>query len=291
MLITLQVANTYNIANHYTDDTAIYASDLAFKAVSTKKGIATDRIQFTISKTTIETMSQDFFYLCYDTPVKLLVDGIQIMDGYITKLGHTASNDVVLDISSRITWHMKQFVSPSIESSCQNQVYSLNCGLVKEDYMFHFDGVDIDCLTGFATIDFTSTTVTLGGATATSGGGNNAKFLVEDNWNGAYVIINGIYKSKVVSIVNGKVYFAMSYINKLVTATTIDVYLRCDKTYGVCYRQFSNTQNFWGFANTGRNISTYDIFAATNLEYCGDELAETTLEDCPTDYSIFGVEL
>lgn len=287
MLITLSIANNYKIANHLTDPDATYISSLKINSVSTKKGIATDTYKFTMERDVVDHLDQSFLYLCYDTPADLYIDNILIFKGYINKIDTSAKSIVSLNVTSIMNWQLQQFAAPQIDSLCQNQVYSENCTLIKEDFSYVFTTVDINCFTGEVTLDTLGGYATLGGNTGTG----NDLFLDTSMWWNAFVIINGIYKTTVVNVIDGKIFLGLNYMDMNITTTSLVVYLKCDKTYGECYSRFNNTRNFWGFANTGRKISTIDIFSASDLEYCGQELANQDFEYCSTDVSIFGILL
>lgn len=286
MLMTILLANKYKIANHYMDPEATYISSLGDQTISTKKGIATDTFKFTVEKDVIDFLGETFTYLCYDTPAKVYLDGVLIISGYVTKLSTTAINQITIDVSSIMKWQMAQFLSPAISGLCQNQVYSENCGLIATDYSASFTTVEIDCFTGSADISISGGVVTLGGnATASS------IFSDLDMWWNAIVIIDGVYRTTVASVTDDKIYFGINYLDMMATTTTLTVYLKCDKTYGECFARFSNTKNFWGFANTGNKVQTFDIFSASNLTFCGDELQEQAFEPCDTDFNIFGINI
>ena len=137
MLITISLAD-YKLANHYTDPTADYVSSLKITTVSTKKGIATDTFKFSVEKSVLDHLDETFAYLCYKTPVKVYIDNQLMFDGFVDKLDTSAKNVVNFDCLSIMQWQLQQFVSPSIDALCQNQVYSENCTLVKEDFNYAF---------------------------------------------------------------------------------------------------------------------------------------------------------
>ncbi len=287
MLITIAVANKYKLANHYTDETAVYVSSLKLSSISTKKGVAIDTFKFTIEKEVFDTLGEAFTYLCYDTPIKLYLDNILIHSGYVNKLNTTAKNQVSIDVASIQSWQMKQFLSPAMASNCQNQVYSENCTLDSNDYNFVFSTVEINCFTGSIDININGNDIILGGSTSSNG---NDQFLDLDKWWNAIVIINGIYRTTVVNVTEDKIFLGLNYLDMLVTTISLVVYLKCDKTYGECYSRFSNTKNFWGFANNGNKIQTFDIFSASSLEFCGDDLQNQDYLECDSDFSLFGVD-
>lgn len=286
MLITLYIANKYKIANHYTDPTATYVSSLNLKTVTTKKGISTDTFRFVIEKEVIDGLNETFTYLCYDTPIKLYVNSTLVISGYVTKLSTTNKNQVSIEVSSMASWQLKQFLSPALSSVCQNQVYSENCKLTATDYNFSFTTVDINCFTGGIPISISSGVITLGGNASSNG---NDKFLDLSMWWNAIVIINGVYRTTVVNVSDTEIFLGINYLDIMATTTSLVVYLKCDKTYGECFSRFSNTKNFWGFANNGNKVQTFDIFSASELTFCGDDLQEQDFTACDSDFSLFGV--
>lgn len=290
MLITLQFAD-FKIANHMTDPSAVYISSLDIRSFSTKKGVAADKFQFTIPMEALDALNESFAYLIYNTPVKLYLDNKLTINGQVSEISIQASNVVNFSVESMTAWHLKQMFSPSVEAGCQNQTYSKHCGLSPVDFSYHFTTVEIDCMTGYADIQMLPAGIILGGNLAPIANNNNSQFFDLASWVQAIVVINGKYKSRVVKVADDKIYFAMNYMDSKVTTVTLDVYLKCDRTYGVCYSRFDNSHNFWGFPNVGRKVSTFDIFSATSLEYCGEELVGGPLESCTTDTSFFGINL
>lgn len=287
MLVTIQVANDYKIANHYTDVDAIFVSSLSIVSLSTKKGIATDSFRFSIEKAVLDHLDETFTYLCYDTPISIFIDNILVLSGIVDKVNTSSTKVVEFDIVSIMQWQLEQFVAPSVSALCQNQVYSTNCGLDQNSYKYTFTTVDVNCFTGAISLDTLGGTVTLGGNT----GAGNSAFLTRDMWWNAIVIINGKYRTTVVNVTDTDIYLGINYMDMNVTTVSLEVYLKCDKTYGECYSRFNNTQNFWGFSNTGRKLQTFDIFSATALDYCGEELVIQDPLSCDTDFNIFGVDL
>ncbi len=286
MLITLSIAD-YKIANHYSDPEATFVSSLQFGTISTKKGIATDSFKFKIEKAVLDHMEETFTYLCYDTPIDLYIDNQLVFKGYIDKLNTSATNVVDITVVSIMQWQLAQFISPMVSNLCQNQVYSENCTVDKNMFKYDFTTVEIDCFTGSVTLDTLVGAVTLGGNT---GIGNNI-FIDKSMWWNAIVIINGKYKTTVVNVTDDKIFLGINYVDMNIVTESLTVYLKCDKTYGECFSRFKNTKNFWGFSNVGRRASTIDIFSASNLDYCGEELANKDFILCATDFSIFGISL
>jgi hypothetical protein len=290
MLITITFANK-RLANHYDNIDAIYVSSLDFSFLATKKGIASDRATFSMPIEALNDIFSEFAYLIYETPVIIEIDKQVLFRGYVTKIDTRANNKATFEATSVMTWQLQQFFSPSIEGTCQNQVYSQNCKLDRLDYSIEFSNVNIDCMTGYATIEILSDSVILGGDSSITLLDSKRLFLKPKNWWQAIVVINGVYRTKVVNVTEDRIYFAMNYMDLIATTSSLTVYLKCDKTYGTCYSRFNNVKNFWGFANTGRRVTTYDIFSAAALEYCGEDSVSGPLEHCTTDDNIIGVEL
>lgn len=288
MLITLAIANKFKIANHYEDTSATYISSLSINNVTTKKGVAIDSISFTLEEVVFDSLNESFFYICYETPVNVFIDSHLVIAGYIDTITSTSDNKINFNISSIMKWQYQQFLAPAIEGSCQNQVYSENCKLNKDTFNYQFTTVDIDCFTGKVNLAIGSSSITLGNNTSSTG---NRLFLNRQNWWNAIVIINGIYRTTVVNVTSDAIYLGINFLDLKLTTVSLIVYLKCDKTYGQCYSRFNNTQNFWGFANTGNQVQTIDIFSGSNLTFCGIELQNQDFEACDIDFSIYGVDL
>jgi len=148
--------------------------------------------------------------------------------------------------------------------------------LDKANFIASDTGVTIDCLTGV--MDYTAVLeATLGSI---------------DNLTLAYVILDGNFKTRVTGVdrVNKKIYIAMNFLDDIIIAD-IDIYLYCNKTYGQCYLRFANTKNYYGFAGKGQSVTNFDVFSATGLTYCGEDIASLPQDTCDTDTNIFGIEL
>lgn len=283
MLVTLDFfSGSYRIANHNLDSTAEYVSSLTLSSLSIKRGLATDSTTITISKTVLDLVVDELVYLILDTPIRLDfydTDSASFkygIDGYISKIKAKGLDLVVLTITSKIKYHMKQMFVPEIAATCQNQLFSKMCGLDKTNFVGSDTGVSLDCLTG--AIDYTTALETAHGSI--------------ENLNLAYVVLNGNFKTRVTGVdrINKKLYLAMNFIDKTIIVD-IDIYLYCNKTYGQCYLRFDNVKNFYGFAGKGQNVTNFDVFSATGLDYCGEDVAQLPKDTCDTDNNIFGISL
>ena len=310
MLITLLVANSFKIANHLNDLDATYLSSLDIKSITSKKGVTPDRIAFTVTRTSLTALGEDFFYLLYDTPVKVYVDNLLVLDGYVIKLSSNAKDIVKLEITSILSYKNSESMTPKLSSSCQSQVYSPMCGLDPARHTVKAEAVEINCLTGYFELDKVGNELVIGSSTLNfdpidgnlalfDGNVNlvdeatqlNNKILDLNNWSGMIAIVNGKYRTRVTKLDGTKAYLAMNYLDTKIVASTIDFYLSCDKTYGICHTRFHNVAKFWGFPNVGKQYATVDIFSADNLTYCGSDKASVPEDDCPVDDSLFGVIL
>lgn len=288
MLITLAIANKFKLANHFTDETAIYVSSLKLDSISTKKGNAIDTISFTLENAVLDSIDESFLYVCYETIVDVYIDSNLIIAGYIDTLTSTSDNKINFGISSVMKWQYQQFLAPALAGSCQNQVYSTNCKLNADSFNYQFTTVKINCFTGKVALTITEPNIILGDNVSSTG---NSLFLDRQNWWNAIVIINGIYRTTVTNVTDDAIYLGINFLDIKLTTVSLTVYLKCDKTYGQCYSRFNNTKNFWGFANTGNQVQTIDIFSGSNLTFCGIELQEQDLIACDIDFSIYGVDL
>ncbi len=283
MLVTLDFFNgVYRIANHNLDSTATYIDRLNLTGLSIKRGLATDSAVLSISKSVLNITVSKLVYLILDTPVKVDFydsdsdDFKYALDGYISKITTRNIDEVSLTIYSKISYHMKQSFLPEIASTCQNQLFSKMCGLVKTNYVGSDTGVVLDCLTGV--MDYTAALEAVHGSIA--------------NLSLAYVVLDSYFKTRVIGIdrVNKKLYLAMNFLDLSITVD-VDIYLYCNKTYGQCYQRFNNIKNFYGFAGKGQSVSNFDVFSATGLDYCGEDVAQLPQESCGSDNNIFGIEL
>jgi len=315
MIITIIIADNVKIANHYLDADAIYVEDLKINNLTAKKGVTIDTFKFSLDKQILDSLQESFMYLCYNTKIELFLSSKKIFTGFIDKIQISEKNLVSFDAYSNLKYQGSQYVVPNIATLCQSQVYSESCALKASEHSFNFDACSLDCFTGKFTVDIdhTNQSISLGGSASTTSSEvadgnavlfdgnamlvvcedilNNSLFLDLANWWGAYVVINNKYRANVVNVTEDGIYISMNYTDQITLTSSVKVYLKCDKTYGNCFSRFNNTQNFWGFANNGRRLATFDIFSATSLEYCGEELADTDFELCNTDFNLFGVNL
>lgn len=293
MLITLKFANFY-LSNHYYAGYG-YVSELKTPNLSTKKGTAIDSYRFSVPIAALDRLYQAPAYLCYNTPLKVYLDkigyngGKLIIDGYISKITVTAKNIAEFTVSSIASWQMKQSLAPAVSGSCQNHIYSENCGLDQEQHKYSFSYVSIDAMTGAISlsIDKVAGTIVLGNSTYSSG---SSAFLTLANWRNGHILINNYYPARIVDVTEDKIFLNINFVNKVIQVYNVQVFMHCDKTYGICYTTFNNTKNFWGFPNTGNNLQTFDIFSASDLTFCGDDLQQQELEPCDTDDNLFGVK-
>jgi hypothetical protein len=289
MLITIQVANSaLKLANHLDDPEAIYVSELNIQSISLKKGLAQDRFGFSIPTRVLEHINMVGLGFFYDTPIKVYVQGQSIFSGYIDKIEDRGNGIVNLDVASSHTYTLKQSMSPNLHQTCQNQIYSYNCGLNAYSYSCEATDVELTCFDGSIPYTVNQTDLFLDGQHCIV---QTPAFYNKNNLINAFVIINGIYKSKIIRVSDTHIFLAMKFLDYSFTIESIRLYLACDKTYGLCYKRFDNVQHFWGFPNIGQQLQRIDIFSSTALEYCGEDMADTTLEPCDTDHHLFGVEL
>ncbi len=299
MLVLLNFANKFKLANYYIDG-ATYVSSLKVNNFNSKKALAIDSISFNLHTEVFDSIGESLAYICYNTLVDVYLDEQKVMQGYVDKLATSSTTNVRLTLRSLVALHSKLTISPQIENTCQNQVYSYMCGLNKNDFACEFTNVTIDCFTGLVTLDIDGVagTASLGGSpsatfprAATTAPINNPLFLKKENWWNAFVILNDVYRATVVNVSESAITLDINHLEATVTASNVKVYLKCDKTYGTCYKRFSNTKNFWGFPNNGNKIQTLDIFSASSLEYCGADYSDQEFEYCDTDFNIFGVNI
>lgn len=283
MLVTLDFFNgTYRIANHNLDKTANFISDLALSGLSIKRGLASDTATINLAKAVLDVTVNKLVYLLLDTPVRIEFydSGSAVfkhaIDGFISKITFKGSDIVALTVTSKVSYHMKQMFVPEIASTCQNQIFSKMCGLVKSQFKGSDTRVTIDCLTGM--MDYTSALEVVHGSI--------------DNVQLAYVVLDGHFKTRVIGVdrLNKKLYLAMNFDN-LSISVDIDIYLYCNKTYGQCHTRFNNIKNFYGFAGKGQSVKNFDVFSATGLTYCGEDVAALPQDVCGTDNSIFGIKI
>ena len=282
MLVTLEFCNTYRLANHNLDATAHWCSDLNVSGLSIKRGLTTDSANVDISRTTLELMATELIYLVPEVPVKLsFYDNltetfILALDGYVSKTVNKTIDIVTLTIESKVSYYFKQYFVPNLDATCQNQVYSKMCGLNKDNFKASKVSTAIDCMTG--AMDYTTDLQTAFGDI--------------DNLYLAHVVLDTHFKTRVVNVdrINNKLYLAMSFYDKVITAN-IDIYLYCNKTYGMCYSRFNNVKSFYGFPSIGQSVKLFNIFSATNISYCGEDIASLPAEACDSDNNLFGVTI
>jgi len=289
MLITLELAKTFKIGNHNKDIDTTYISDLNVKSMNFKSGLASDTMEITIPKKALDTISP-LLYLTsyYEAKVSLYIDNNLevVLDGLITKVSHTVAQDISLSIGSKASYYMDQLFLPRIENVCQLQVYSKMCKLNVDDYKISLASVPVDAITGVIPYTLTDTTFTLGGVSIDIS--NLPLFQKKENYNLAFVRLNNTFRSRILSISDTNISIDLNYID---TQTNLDfeIILSCDKTFGMCYKRFNNTQNFFGFTNKGKVVKNYNIFTSEALVYCGE--SEESIIDCSTDDNLFGVQL
>lgn len=308
MLITLHVANSFKLANHLMDPEAIYLSDISIKTVTSKKGLIADRLAVVVQMAALDALAESFLYLSYDTAVQVFIDNRLVIDGYVTKISNNTKDEARFGITSVLAYKFKQSMAPKLSTTCNSQIYSVQCGLDVTRHTVQATGIPVHCLTGYFDVIKDGETLIIGNTVLEfySYDGNkhlydgntklvdaetqlNPLFLDPTVWAGMIVVINGKYKTRVTKLEGSKAYVTLNYLDQTIVAETMDFYLACDKTYGVCYKRFKNTRNFWGFPNVGKQVKTVDVFSADNLTYCGSDEAELPKEACPTDSSLFGV--
>jgi hypothetical protein len=310
----LQFAD-FSISNYYTEE-AIFIEDLTISRFNSKRGLTVDSLSVDIHREVLDHIAESFSYICYRTKVKVIVDDLEVLDGYIDKIAISTTGNVSWSIVSIVTWFQELSLAPKLSFRCQNQIYSQTCGLNPMKHSIEFRNVNIDLFTGNVplAIDVPNKAISLGGGppinltleyfdgNVSTYDGNSQilipservpphSFLELKSWWNAYVIINDKYRSEVTFVGDNYISLAISHTVGIAVADKLEVYLSCDKTYGICYNKFDNLNNFWGFANLGQTISTIDIFTASNLEYCGADYADTSFEYCASDFSLFGVNL
>ncbi len=338
MLITLLVANSFKIANHLTDPDATYMSGLIVRSLTSKKGIVSDRLSFSLTTAAIDALEEELMYLCYDTSIKVYLDNKLFLNGYVTKVSSDAKDLVKFEVTSVLNYKLSQPMTPKLDTTCQNQVYSKNCGLDPLKHRIVASDVTVHCLTGYFKMAKSGDNLYIGertnadildgnleyhdgnlefidpfGAgytvinfTPIDGNENwydgnlelvdafakpNKAFYDIDNWVGTILMLNGKYRSRVTRVENDRVYLFLNYLDKDIVIDTVEMYLACDKTYGICHKRFQNTPRFWGFPNVGKQVATLDIFSADDLTYCGSHEAELPEDTCGTDDNLFGVSI
>lgn len=283
MLTTLVFSSTIKIANHNLDSTATYISGMDLTGLSIKRGIATDSATLKISIGALDYLGLSLLYLVPQSPVDIYIydlksDSFKLaLKSYISKISHQNTDEVQLTLESRASYHATQFFVPNLESTCQAQAYSKMCGLNKATYAATTTGVVLDGLTG--AIPYNSDI--------------QAKYPNIDDLYLAHVVLNGYYKTRVVGLnkTSNLLYVLIHYYDKQVPISLVQLYPYCNKTYGMCYQRFQNTKNFYGFPSIGQTVKNFNIFSASNITYCGSEVATAFIDSCATDDNLFGIQL
>ena len=293
MLVTLLVANSIKIANHNLDKQATFIESLSVRTLALRKGLASDACVVDIPSTALDLVDP-LIYLTNLTPcdVYVFVDDyfnepvwIKTISGFIESVAEKQNNMLSLKVASKYSFYQEQSFMPKVSSICQNQVYSANCGLAKEDYTINFGSLAIECLTGKIDYSLVSNTLTCNGVTTSL----PVKLLDKDYTilEQAYVILGGKFKSRIIGITDTSFYIDLNFTEKTIN-TTMSIITACDKSYGTCYKKFSNHRHFFGFANTAQQSKNYNIFTSDALHYCGDYEDQ---ESCSLDSNLFGVSL
>lgn len=282
MLVTLEFYNSVKIANHNLDSTATFIDRLEFTGLSIKRGITVDTASLTVSRSIMNDLNLALVCLVMNTPVKVSFYDLNTgafkpaLDGYVAKMANKGVDEVTLSIESKVSFHSKQFFVPTLDSSCQNQVYSKMCGLNRNLFKATSPSITIDCLTG--AIDYTTDF--------------SSVFGDIDNIYLAHIVLGGFFKTRVISIdrLANKFYVLLNYYDMSLT-TSITAYLYCNKTFGMCHTRFNNVKSFYGFPSIGQGVKTFNIFSATNITYCGQDIAVTDIASCSSDTNLFGIQL
>ena len=293
MLMTLLVANNTKIANHNLDDRATYIEDLSIRNLVIRKGLATDVCNLDIPRAALDQIDP-LIYLTTGNPcdISIFVDDafnlptwLKVMSGYITDIVEKKDDLISLKIASKYSFYQNQFFMPKVSHLCQNQIYSINCSLDKSNFSVTIPNVVIDCLTGKVEFSLLSNSLTCNGITVELTGGllNRTSEDLEQ----AYVILGGLFKSRIIGLTDEAFYLDLNFTDITIT-TNITLILSCDKSYGMCYKKFSNTRNFFGFANSAQQAKNYNIFTSSALDYCGDYEDQSV---CSLDNTLFGVSL
>ena len=288
MLITLELAKNFKIGNHNKDNDTVFISDLKVKSMSLKSGLASDIVEITIPKSALDEVSP-LIYLTsyYEAKVFLYFDNNLelVLDGLVTKVSHTIDRNISLRIGSKASYYMKQLFLPRIENVCQLQVYSEMCKLNVDDYKISLSSVPVDAITGVIPYTLTNSTFTLGGVSVDIS--NLPLFKKKENYNLAFIRFN-TFRSRILSISDTNISIDLNYIDTQVNLD-FEIILSCDKTFGMCYKRFNNTQNFFGFTNKGKTIKNYNIFTSEALLYCGEQKGIN--DECSTDNHLLGIQL
>ena len=293
MLVTLLVANSIKIANHNLDTNASYIDRLIVSSLVLRKGIATDVCTIDIPRQALDEVDP-LVYLTTGNPCDIFVFvedhfnqpiWTKAMSGYIASVAEKQNDLISLKVASKYSFYQEQSFMPKISHLCQNQIYSSICGLDKNNFSVTFPSVDIDCLTGKVDFSILPTSLTCNGIAVELTGGllNRTSEDLEQ----AYVILGGMFKSRIIGLTDDAFYLDLNFTDKTIS-TSLTIILSCDKSYGTCYKKFSNINKFFGFANIAQQSQNYNIFTSNALDYCGDYEDQPT---CSLDDSLFGVSL
>lgn len=281
MLVTLEFYDI-KLANHSLDNSAIYISELDVNSIAIKRGLAIDTASVKISKDVLDLLSLQPLYLFQTTLVKLYFyddnssSFILGLDGVVSKVTYANNSEVVLNIESSINQLLSNSFMPSINNSCQANLYSTVCGLNKDTYKVSLSNILMDCLVG--SIPITQPMLD--------------KYPNIDDLYLGIVIINNFYRSRVIGIDKtlNKLYLLSNFYDSITLLASVEIYPYCNKTYGMCYNRFNNTKNFYGFPSTGQTTNTFNIFSSSSITYCGEELQESIVS-CELDNSLFGITI
>lgn len=293
MLMTLSVANNIKIANHNLDPNAIFIEALNLKSLNIRKGLATDYCTIDIPRQALDQVSS-LIYLTSMTSCDLSIFvsdyfnepvWLKVLSGYISQVAEKQKDYISLKIASKYTYYQNQSFMPKITNICQNQLYSKICTLSSDNYKVNFTNVNLDCLTGKLAYSLTTNTFTLNGVTSALPAQLVGRPIKD--FEQAYVLLGNTFKSRVIGIADGYIYIDLNFRDMSII-TDVSLILSCDKSYGTCYKKFSNVGNFYAFANLTQQPKNYNIFTSNALDYCGDYEAQPS---CSLDNTLFGVEL
>lgn len=292
MLVTLLIADTIKVANHNLDTNATFIADLNIPSLALRKGLSSDSCVIDFPIQALDVISPLIYLTTGNScDVSIFVSDnaitpwLKILSGYIASIAEKKDDIVSLRIASKYSFYQNQSFMPKISHLCQNQIYSPICGLVKSNFSVTFPEVVIDCLTGKVLFSMSSTSLTCNGETMALP--NKLLNRTSKDLEQAYVILGGMFKSKILGLTNDAFYLDLNFTDKSIT-TSLTIILSCDKSYGSCYKKFSNIKNFFGFANVAQQAKNYNIFTSNALQYCGDYEDQPV---CALDNNLFGVSL
>ena len=293
MLVTLLVANSIKIANHNLDATASYIDNLSIRSLVLRKGLATDVCAIDVPRQALDEVDP-LIYLTTGNPcdIFVFVDGhfnqpvwTKAMSGYIASVAEKQNDLISFKVASKYSFYQEQLFMPKVSHLCQNQIYSSLCGLDKSNFSVTFPSVVIDCLTGKVEFSISPTSLTCNGTSINLA--NQMLNRTSEDLEQAYVILGGMFKSRIIGLTDDAFYLDLNFTDKTIT-TSLTIILSCDKSYGMCYKKFSNISKFFGFANIAQQSKNYNIFTSNALDYCGDYEDQPV---CSLDDNIFGVSL